>query len=209
MRIDRALHLILPIERDDGIVLFAHSTPIAEATFLKYHRPLNVTYAQLDADGLVRSGGIRNADLILKDVSERLGVWADDPREKRIGVERGLVAEIRRLTNVFAPTENRWEMVPLDDCVARDILSEREAREVQAAAVFFTCASRNFPRQNLKEFLQMCSGRIGAHVSYSSCTEFQSSLPTLSDAENSGATAAAWWDKYLSPPPPATDSAKS
>jgi len=201
--------LVHPLERDDGLVLFAHSTPIAEETFIAYHRPLTMTYAQLDADGLIRSGGIRNADLILKDVCERIGMWKDDPIEKRIGVERGLLGEIRRLTNVFAPTAQKWEMVPLEDCVARDILSSQEAREVQAAAVFFCCSSHGFPRQNLKTFLQLCSGRIGAHVTYSSATAFQSSLPTLTPDENSGVTAAAWWDKYLSGSQPESSSAKS
>lgn len=205
MRIDRELSLILPVERDDGAILFAHSAPIAEETFLAYHRPLNMTYAQLDADGLIRSGGIRNADLILKDVCERLGIWADDPREKTIGVERGLLGEIRRLTNVFAPTEKGWEMVPLSDCVSRDILSKREAREVEAGAVFFTCASRNFPKQNLREFLQLCSGRVGAHVSYSSCTAFQNSLPTSTADATS---VAEWWERFSNPPAPDT-SAKS
>lgn len=208
MRIDRALRLILPIERDDGVVLFAHSEPIAEAIFIAHHRALSMTYAQLDGDGLIRSGGIRNADLVMKDVCERIGVWKDDPVTKTVGAERGLLAEIRRLTNVFAPTEHNWEMVPLDDCVSRDILSEREAREVRAAAVFFICAFHHFPRQNLKTFLQMCSGRIGAHVTYSSATEFRNTLPTLTDAESFGATAAAWWDKYLSPSPPESGSAK-
>ena len=207
MRIERDLSLVLPIERDDGMVLFAHSTPIEEATFLAYHRPLNMTYAQMDADGLIRSGGIRNADLILKEVSERIGVWKDDPQTKSIGVERGLVGEIRRLTNVFAPTGNKWEAVPLDECVNRDVLSAREAREVQAGAVYFTCASRNFPRQNLKEFLQICSGRVGAQVSYLNVTQFSASLPTLTGGENSG-VAADWWDKF-SNPSPASASPKS
>lgn len=209
MRIEKSLCLVLPIERDDGVVLFAHSTPIEEATFIAYHRPLMMTYAQLDADGLIRSGGIRNADLILQEVSERIGIWKDDPQTKNIGVERGLLGEIRRLTNVFAPTGTKWEAVPLDECVNRDILSAREAREVAAAAVFFTASSRAFPRQNLKEFLQICSGRIGAHVSYSSVSAFASSLPTLTEGENSGATAAAWWDKFSSPSSPASDSPKS
>ncbi len=209
MRIDRALHLVLPIERDDGVVLFAHSTPIEEATFIAYHRPLMMTYAQLDADGLIRSGGIRNADLILKEVSERIGIWKDDPQTKSIGVERGLLGEIRRLTNVFAPTGTKWEAVPLDECVNRDVLSEREAREVAAGAVFFTASSRAFPRQNLREFLQICSSRIGASVVYSNVSGFASSLPTLTAGENSGATAAAWWDKFSNPSPQASDSPKS
>lgn len=208
MRIDRELNLIVPIERDDGVILFAHSAPIAEETFLAYHRPLNMTYAQLDADGLLKSGGVRNADLMLKAVSERVGLWKDDPQTKTIGVERGLLAEIRRLTNVFAPTGTQWEQVPLDECVTRDVLSAREAREVVAAATFFCCSSRNFPRQNLKEFLQLCSGRIGALVSYSSCTAFQSSLPTLTAGGSSGATAAEWWDQFSSAASP-VDSAKS
>lgn len=207
MRIDRELNLIVPIERDDGVILFAHSAPISEETFLAYHRPLNMTYAQMDADHLLHSGGMRNADLMLKEVSERIGVWQDNPQTRVMGVERGLLGEIRRLTNVFAPTGAKWEPVPLDECVNRDVLSAREAREVVAAATFFCCASRNFPRQNLREFLQLCSGRIGALVSYSTCTAFQSSLPTLSAGGNSGATVAAWWDQFSNSVSPA-DSAK-
>lgn len=208
MRIERDLTLILPIERDDGVILFAHSTPISEETFVAFHRPLSMTYAQLVADGLIGSGGIRNADLVLKDIAQRSGLWEDDRETKRIGVERGLMAEIRRLTNVFAPTDKKWEMVPLDDCVNRDILSVREAREVTAGACFFTLVSRNFPRQNLREFLQVCSGRIGAHVSYSSCSELMSSLPTLTGDGNSGATAE-WWDGFSKAAPPASGSGKS
>ena len=202
MRIDKALNLVIPVERDDGVVLFAHATPIAEETFIAYHRALCMTYSQLDADGLIRSGGIRNADLVLKDVCERLGIWKDDPQTKSIGAERGLLGEIRRLTNVFAPTGNKWEPVPLDECVNRDILSPREVREVTAAALFFCCASFNFPKQNLKEFLQLCSGRIGAQVTSLSCTTLGTSLPTLTAGENSGETAAAWWDKFSSTPAP-------
>lgn len=209
MRINKQLNLVIPVERDDGVVLFAHSTPIEEATFIAYHRPLMMTYAQMDADGLIRSGGIRNADLILKEVSERVGMWKDDPQTKSIGVERGLLGEICRLTNVFAPTGTKWEAVPLEECVNRDVLSPQEAREVAAAATFFCSSSHGFPRQNLKEFLQICSGRIGAVVSYLSPSEFSLSLPTLTADENSGATAAAWWDKFSSPSPPATDLPKS
>lgn len=209
MRVDRALNLVLPIERDDGVVLFAHSTPIEEATFIAYHRPLSMTYAQLDADRLIVNGGIRCADLILQKVSELIGAWKDDPQTKSVGVERGLLGEIRRLTNVFAPTGTKWEAVPLEECVNRDVLSAREAREVTAGAVFFTAASRMFPRQNLQQMLQLCSSRIGAHVTYSSVTQFSASLPILTAGENSGATAADWWDKFSNPSQPATDSPKS
>lgn len=209
MRIDKALNLILPIERDDGVILFAHSAPISEQTFIAYHRAISMTYAQLTADGLVGSGGIRNADLMLKDICERAGLWADDPQAKTIGVERGLLGEIRRLTNVFAPTPEKWDMVPLTDCVRGDILSDREVREVEAAAVFFTCASRNFPRQNLREFLQLCSGRIGALVTFSSCTDFHRSLPTWTGDASSGEKVAEWWETYSKPPALESDSAAS
>ena len=209
MRIDKALNLIIPIERDDGVILFAHSTPIDEGTFVAYHRAISMTYAQLTADGLIGSGGVRNPDLMLRDVCTRAGLWDDDPQTKTIGVERGLLGEIRRLTNVFAPTGDKWEMVPLSDCERSDILSPREVREVEAAAVFFTCASRNFPRQNLREFLQMCSGRIGAHVTFSSCTDLQRSLPTWTGDENSGERVAEWWAEYSKLPAPASDSEKS
>jgi hypothetical protein len=57
--------------------------------------------------------GPRVAAMILKDKAIELGVW-DGPE----GVERGLIQEIRRLANVFVPTDKGWETIPINEAVA-------------------------------------------------------------------------------------------
>lgn len=204
MRIDRRLNLVIPIEREEGDILFAHSAPVSAEVLEKYYRPIALTYARLVDDGLIRAGGALSAFFALREISQGLGLWEDDPRESRIGVERGLVGEIRRLTNVFAHTEKGWDMVMLEDCIrdGAEILTKDEIREVQAVACFFTCISHHFPKQNVKELVDRALQLGGAATTYLGCTDFRSSLPTSTAGENFGVTVVGWWDTFLNGAPP-------
>lgn len=195
MKIDRRLNLVIPIEDEDGKLCFAHSTPISAETFDVYFREISKTFSQLYADGLGMLGGPRVADKMLREIAKEMGTWADDPAKKRIGVERGLMAEIRRLTNILAPGEKGWELTQLDLAVKDEIISPADAQEIEAAACFFTVCSASHRRATLKDLVDVPLQLLGAQSTYSSCTEFRSSLPTLTADENSGA-AAAWWAKF-------------
>lgn len=191
MRIDRRLNLVIPIERDDGSVIYAHSTPISSEVFDVYHRPIARTFAQLYADGLGLVGGGRIADKYLRDIAKEMGMWDDNSQTKTAGVERGLIGEIRRLTNIMAPGERGWELLPVEDARKKDLISAQEAQEVDAAAVFFSVASAMHRKSSLKDLVDVALQLLDARTESLSCTEFLSSLPTSTEAASTGAKAAA------------------
>jgi hypothetical protein len=185
MRIDRKLNLVIPIVRSDGVEIYTHSTPIGADIFDKYFLVIAKTFTAIYTEGLGAIGGPRIADKMLKRVAEQLGVW-DTPD----GVERGLVNEMRRLTNVVFPGNRGWDSLMFDDAVKNGAMDEADAVEVLASLTFFTVASCMHKRGDLQAVLSGGMSIWGARIESSSCTEFMRSLPTSIVAASSGGKAA-------------------
>jgi hypothetical protein len=126
------------------------------------------------------------ADRLLRKVSKEMGVW-DGPA----GVERGLMAEIHRLTNVLMPGRGGWETVPIHEAKERGFLDSSEASEVDACIVFFTLMSVMHKKTDLKEVLDGAMSLWGAQIELLNCTEYTNFLKTSTTAASSGATVAA------------------
>jgi hypothetical protein len=185
VRIDKALHLIIPVDRDDGAQIFVHSTPIGSDVFTTYYQVIGRVFNEIYTGGFGVLAGPRIAALLLRDVAKSTNAW-----EGPAGVERGLVAEIRRLTNVVAPGAHGWEMVPFEEAVNKGVLDKTEASEVEGAITFFTVAScmhRRADRAILEGAMKIWSARIESLT----CSEFISSLPTSTGAASSGVRAVA------------------
>jgi hypothetical protein len=187
MKISRALNLTFPIETDNGTI-HVHSVPISRETFKLYFDIIGQTVARIHAKGLNVVAGPNIAALMLRQVAEAEGRW-DGPD----GVKNGLLAEIRRLTNVVVPGPQGWATLPLDEACKRDLLDEAAADAVEGAACFFSCAScvHSWQRESLLAILTI-SGMLSvwrAQITFSNCTEFANSLETSTPRENSGATA--------------------
>jgi hypothetical protein len=146
-----------------------------------------MVYAKIMERGAsyILASGPRIAGLMLRKVSTDAGIW-DGPE----GVERTLLAEIRRLTNILVPGERGWEMLPFDDARTRKQIEVEEAEEIEAAVIFFTAFSRMLPRGQ-KELLDGAVSMFGARIESSTCTEFTRSLPISNSAANTGAKAVA------------------
>lgn len=182
MEISRKLNLVIPIEGDDGnIVAYVHSAPISREVFETYFLPVSKTFSAIYAEGLGSVAGPRVAAMMLKRIATDLGQW-DGPA----GVERGLVAEIRRLTNVLAPGDRGWETLPYDEAMKRGILSSDDAAEVDNAVTFFTVASAMHRRSELRPILDGAGRLWGAQTSSLNSTEFAASLPISKPDANSG-----------------------
>src|SRR5690348_319822 len=98
MKINRQLHLVIPLTGTDGSIrTYVHSTAISSDLFEKYWLVISKTFAQMHAEGLGNLAGPRVADKLLRATAEQLGTWPD--------VKSGLVAEIHRLTNVCVQTD--------------------------------------------------------------------------------------------------------
>jgi hypothetical protein len=194
--INKALNLVVPIVREDDTVAYVHHTPITYETFQRYYLVLTKTWASLIQQGLNAVAGPRMAALLMESVAKATaraqGVswW-----EGEDGVERGLISEMVRLSNILKPTPAGWQVEPLDGAFGGpdSYLSDEEAGDVRNQIAFFTVAWVAGPRT---ERARTC--RAGALL-YDSLTTsldptaFSKSLTTSSAAESTGEK----------PPPPA------
>ena len=182
MRLDRKLNLVIPIDRDDGTTLYTFSSPLRREVWEQYHMVISKTFTRIYAENLSFMGGPRNAALMLKDMAkntarpDRSGDWW----EGQDGVERGLRPEMRRLTTVMVPRAEGggWEQVQYDDAIARDMLTEDEASEVEGAVAFFTVNSAMHKAAALKGIMAAAAGMWGMQVTSSPFSEWRNSLTT-------------------------------
>lgn len=187
MKIDRKLNLVIPIERDDG-PLYIFSMPVDRLVFERYFLVISKTFSRVYQENLGFLGGPRVCALMLKEVaqntprSDRSGSLWDGPD----GVENGLVAEIRRLTNVLAPTDGGWRQIPYEDALKRDMLTEDEVSEVEGAITFFIVNWCMHKKAVAEAILQSAAGMWGLEVTSSSITEYRSSLTISTPPEPSG-----------------------
>lgn len=184
MRIDKKLNIIVPIERDDGLI-YVHSTPIGREVFENYFVVISKTFSAIYAQGLGPIAGPRVAAMMLKKVAKDLGVW-----DGEAGVGNGLMAEIRRLSNVVTPGENGWTTLPLQNAIDRQILTEDELSEAEGAITFFMVASAMHRKRDLPAILSDGMGHLwGTQTTSLDSTEYARSLPTLTATESIGETA--------------------
>jgi hypothetical protein len=191
MRIDKKLHLIVPIyqgeEGDSPVVAHVHSMPLGEAVVDRYFMVLGQTYSAIFSQGLGLAGGPPHAMRVLRHIATERGVWHDDPKTGAIGVEHGLVEEMRRLTMVAALNkEGRWVDLPLQIAVDQGILSSEDKAEVENAIAFFIAASATLNRAQRPAMVKAAAELWGAQISSSTFTEFLTSLRTSTATGSSG-----------------------
>jgi len=183
MKIDKKLNLVIPIETDDG-TLYVHSMPIRREIFDTYFLVLSKTFAAIHGEGLGEIAGPRVAALILKKIAMDTGMW-----EGEMGVQRGLINEIHRQTNVLVLGDKGWQTVPYDEAISKQLISADDAVEVENAITFFIVSSAMHRRAMVKKMVEGAAVLWGGQISSLNCTEFASSLPTSTETVNSGETA--------------------
>lgn len=180
VKIDRKLNLVVPIE-SDGKIIYVHSMPVSKQVFESNFLVMAKTFSRIHSEGLGAIGGPRIAAFMLKQVATDMGEEAAE------AVEKGLMNEIRRLTNVVMIGASGWETVPFVEAVAKKLISEEDVAEVENAMVFFTVASAMYRREQRQVMLTGAARLWGAQIESLNCTEFATSLRTLTQVESSGA----------------------
>lgn len=178
--IDRKLNFVVPIEREEGD-LFVHSQPLGREAFRRYYAVMGQAFTKIFADGLGLLAGPRLAAFVLEDAAKAANQW-DGPD----GVEKGLLGEIRRLTNAIVPGEKGWEAMALDDAKGAGLISPEEAEDAEGAIVFFILCSALQKRTQILPMLKAAGEFWGTQVTSSNCTEFAASLRTSTEAVSSG-----------------------
>lgn len=177
MKIDKALNLVCPVDTDDGRV-YVHSMPIGREVFERYFMVISKTFGALFTEGLNTIAGPRVAALLLKQTAIEMGTW-----DGELGVANGLMAEIRRLSNVAVPSPDGWTSVPLNVAVSRGFLDQRDVDEAEGAIVFFTCISLMNKRKEAAYFVNGMCELWSTQTTSSSVMEFAASLPTSTATE--------------------------
>lgn len=187
MRISRKLNLTFPLvdpEDEQKIVAWVHSTPIGAETFDTYYLPIARAYSAFHANNLGIFGAPKIADKLLRTTAMELGVWENDAQSGRIGVKHGLVAEIHRLTNVWAPTPagKGWQDYQYQEAKDAGLIDADDASEVDNILTFFTVISHMQPRRELKTMLSIVSALWHARVDALTFTDLKTSLQTSTQA---------------------------
>ena len=187
--INKALNLVLPLDIAEG-TMWVHSTPVSRAVFEKYHRILHRVFNAMVDENVLRTGAMC-AYLYLREMAQQTvvgpGVTLWDSAD---GVARGLMPEIRRLTNALILSKERggWEPIPYESVVREKMIGEEEIAGVDNALVFFTCASL-VPPPIQRESMMAPLGFLAARTTLSGLMEFAGSLPISTATEISDATA--------------------
>ena len=177
IRVDEKLNLVISVADDDGQTAFyVYSAPISREVFEANFRSLSLTYAEITArEANYLSVGIRCASLTLKDVAAseaaRKGRQGD-------GGAAALLAEIKRLTTILAPSPGGWETLPVPDAIRAQVLTDEEWSEVESAIVFFTGAYWLAPIRRRKEVVTALCSMLGWQATSSLPSEFAAGLPT-------------------------------
>lgn len=177
IRVDEKLNIVISVADEDGQPAFyVYSAPISREVFEANFRILSLTYAEITGqDSSYLSVGIRCAALTLKDVAAseaaRKGRQGD-------GGAAALLAEIKRLTTILAPSQGGWDTLPVPDAVRSGVLTDEEWSEVESAIVFFTGAYWLAPGRRRKEVVTALCSMLGWQATSSLPSEFAAGLPT-------------------------------
>jgi hypothetical protein len=147
------------------------AAPLSRLVFEKYHMVMARTFSELNIYDIIGTGP-RISAMILRRIATEMGIW-----EGENGVERGLVAEMRRLANVIVNSERGWEPIPLEMAVKREILDEDEASEVENAITFFIVAWAMYGKARREPVLQGAAVLWGAQITSSTLMDYIASLP--------------------------------
>lgn len=170
--ISRKLYLVIPIEQESR-TLYAHCTPIDFQVFNANRTLLIAAFSALYRDASESSlliSGPRASASILRETAEKL---------KKQDEAQSLIAEIRRLTNVFIPEPTGWNTYPLEDAEHNKLIDESDAAEVENRAVFFTLIWYGQKKSERANLMEAAAGLWGCLTVLQNATDYPASLPIL------------------------------
>lgn len=170
MKIDKKLNLVCSISRDDGSLIYVHTSPFPYEVVEEHCLMLGSLFTSFIAQvgGL---GAARVAAMMLrkKIKKEQEVTGRDGPN---------IVDEIQRQTTVIFNDNGQWKSVPLDSAMKQGIISADEFREVEGEIVFFMVSSAIQKPELIKPTVGSVIGMFGGQLTLSTATEWRSSLLT-------------------------------
>jgi hypothetical protein len=184
MTITSDLKLTFPIKWNDAgePTIYAYHIPISRLTFEQNYRLIGGTLAMLQSKS-VGTNVVDVATLALKDIGRR------DAREwglpEGLSVEDGgmavpLLAELKRLTYIIAPSAAGYEAIPAVLALARNVISAEDWEECEAGLVFFMCGYST-KRRNLPAVADIMASDLRGSITSLLPTEWAAGLKTATE----------------------------
>ena len=180
------LKLTFPIKWNDAgqPTIYAYHIPISRLVFEQNYRLIGGTLAMLQSKS-VGTNVVDVATLALKDIGRR------DAREwglpEGLSIEDGgmavpLLAELKRLTYIIAPSATGYESISAEIALARNVITAEDWEECEAALVFFT-AGYSTKRRNLPTVAADLASPLLGSITSLVPSEWAASLAASSPAE--------------------------
>lgn len=184
MKIDRTLKLVLDRKREeDGAPYHVFASSLSRGALRAHWQVVQKAIGWLYSEG---GGGAATAPRFAAEAIRSAARALNVEKE----VELNFLGEIRRLANVVMPAANGWETMTFEEA-AQKHLSEDEADEILNAIAYFTLALSFHSTEDRAAVVAGAALLWNGRTTSSPFTEFLASLPTSTQAENSGATTTA------------------
>ncbi|EKL0720055.1 hypothetical protein FOT46_04655 [Citrobacter freundii] len=182
MKIDKKLNLVCSISRDNGSLIYVHTSPFPYEVVEEHCLMLGSLFTSFIAQigGL---GAARVAAMMLRKKLKREQELKEDEGVKGAQTQQvqqtpNIVDEIQRQTTVIFNDNGQWKSVPLDSALKQGIISADEFREVEGEIVFFMVSSAIQKPELIKPTVGSVIGMFGGQLTLSTATEWRGSLLT-------------------------------
>lgn len=170
MKIDKKLNLVCSISRDDGSLIYVHTSPFPYEVVEEHCLMLGSLFTSF----IAQVGGLGAARVAAMMLRKKI------KKEQEVTGQDGpnIVDEIQRQTTVIFNDNGQWKSVPLDSAMKQGIISADEFREVEGEIVFFMVSSAIQKPELIKPTVGSVIGMFGGQLTLSTATEWRGSLLT-------------------------------
>ncbi|EIX0016984.1 hypothetical protein MGZ19_003603 [Escherichia coli] len=170
MKIDKKLNLVCSISRDNGSLIYVHTSPFPYEVVEEHCLMLGSLFTSF----IAQIGGLGAARVAAMMLRKKI------KKEQELTGQDGpnIVDEIQRQTTVIFNDNGQWKSVPLDSAMKQGIISTDEFREVEGEIVFFMVSSAIQKPELIKPTVGSVIGMFGGQLTLSTATEWRGSLLT-------------------------------
>ncbi|HCJ7770158.1 TPA: hypothetical protein NV457_004597 [Citrobacter freundii] len=170
MKIDKKLNLVCSISRDDGSLIYVHTSPFPYEVVEEHCLMLGSLFTSF----IAQVGGLGAARVAAMMLRKKI----KNEQEVTGQGSPNIVDEIQRQTTVIFNDNGQWKSVPLDSAMKQGIISADEFREVEGEIVFFMVSSAIQKPELIKPTVGSVIGMFGGQLTLSTATEWRGSLLT-------------------------------
>lgn len=182
MKIDKKLNLVCSISRDDGSLIYVHTSPfpyeVVEEHCLMLGSLFTSFIAQIGGIGAARVAAMMLRKKLKREQELKEDEGVKGAQTQQVQQKPNIVDEIQRQTTVIFNDNGQWKSVPLDSAMKQGIISADEFREVEGEIVFFMVSSAIQKPELIKPTVGSVLGMFGGQLTLSTATEWRGSLLT-------------------------------